>query len=701
MNRAPNRAWVIAWPFERIGEAITALARRGGLDPLPKDLPVPPHLPSQAHGDWIEASAQILGIEAERVETPYAELESYIASSRIVLIPVAHSEGTRYLLMVRSGGVVLGADRELHTLPISEIRAAICAESEAEPLERIEAFLESVGIEQKARVAARRAMLAEQLGAMKISSWMLRLPIEAPFRRLAASGGQGPRLMKALGAHAAFLAIYLLSWVVIGQAALQGRLDRGWLWAWILLLMTLPPIRMAAIRMQARVAVTLGSWLRQRLMAGALQLDPESVLAEGAGQLLGRAIESDSLETLVLSGGFTGVIALMELSAAAAVLIASGAWGLTALLAAWCAVCALICMRYLKRARRWTSLRLDMTHSLVERMVGHRTRLAQERPEQRHEDEDQELDRYLDSSIIRDRAEAALLSAIPQGWLIAGLLAMAPAFLAAQGNVTPLAVGIGGIFLAQRAFKRLSAAAWQMVDARIAWEQLTPLMAEIGPSLKGSPVFAVATSASRDEVPLEAQELVFRYPTRDEPVLRRCSLRISAGERVLMGGSSGGGKSTFVSLLTGIRQSSAGLLLAGGLDRHTLGADGWRRRIVAAPQFHLNHVITGPLFFNLLMGRRGAIGEAEMQEALEICREMGLGDLLERMPGGLFQMVGETGWQLSQGERSRVFIARALLQDASLVVLDESLAALDPETMQRALDCVLSRAKTLLVIAHP
>jgi ABC-type transport system involved in cytochrome bd biosynthesis fused ATPase/permease subunit len=64
-------------------------------------------------------------------------------------------------------------------------------------------------------------------------------------------------------------------------------------------------------------------------------------------------------------------------------------------------------------------------------------------------------------------------------------------------------------------------------------------------------------------------------------------------------------------------------------------------------------------------------------------------------------MVGETGWQLSHGERSRLYIARALLQNADLVVLDESLAALDPETFHQSLRCVLDRVSTLLVIAHP
>jgi ATP-binding cassette subfamily B protein len=83
-----------------------------------------------------------------------------------------------------------------------------------------------------------------------------------------------------------------------------------------------------------------------------------------------------------------------------------------------------------------------------------------------------------------------------------------------------------------------------------------------------------------------------------------------------------------------------------------------------------------------------------------LCRELGLDGLLAQMPGGIMQMVGESGWQLSHGERSRVFLARALLQEASLVVLDESFAALDPENLRRSVNCARRRAPALLVIAH-
>jgi ATP-binding cassette subfamily B protein len=199
---------------------------------------------------------------------------------------------------------------------------------------------------------------------------------------------------------------------------------------------------------------------------------------------------------------------------------------------------------------------------------------------------------------------------------------------------------------------------------------------------------------------IDASDLVFRYQPQGAPVLRGADLSIYQGERILLEGSSGGGKSTLASLLVGLRTPDSGLLLLNGLDRHTLG-ESWHRLATEAPQFHENHILTGTLAFNLLMGRNWPASEEDLQEAEELCADLGLGDLLERMPSGMMQMVGETGWQLSHGERSRIFLARALLQNAQLTILDESFAALDPETLEKCLNCAFKRAQTLLVIAHP
>jgi ABC-type transport system involved in cytochrome bd biosynthesis fused ATPase/permease subunit len=143
-------------------------------------------------------------------------------------------------------------------------------------------------------------------------------------------------------------------------------------------------------------------------------------------------------------------------------------------------------------------------------------------------------------------------------------------------------------------------------------------------------------------------------------VLRGVDLTIHHGDRILLEGSSGGGKSTLAALLVGLRKPESGLLLLNGLDRPTLG-DNWQRLATEAPQFHENHILSGTLGFNLLMGRNWPASDEELLAARELCIELGLGPLLERMPAGMMQMVGETGWQLSHGERSRIFLARALL----------------------------------------
>jgi ATP-binding cassette subfamily B protein len=515
------------------------------------------------------------------------------------------------------------------------------------------------------------------------------------------------RLLELVVAHGVQYLLWLLSWWMVGRAALEGRLDRGWLLAWALLLVTLVPFQVLVTWLQGRLAIGAGALLKRRLLAGALRLEPEEVRNQGAGQHLGRVMESEQMESLALTGGFLGLVAAIELLLAAAVLAAGAGGGPHAvLLAAWTAASLLLCARYLRQRGGWTEARLAMTHDLVERMVGYRTRLAQEERRYWHDAEDRALERYLDVSRPMDRTAALVAALVPRGWLVLGLVGLGPSFVSGRGSPAALAVAIGGVLLAYRALRRLAAGLTHLAGAAITWKQVAPLFRAAARSetaglapLADAPCSASPTNGSGRRL-MEAHNLVFRYGGRGDPLLRGCSLQIRAGERLLLEGASGAGKSTFASLLSGLRHPESGLLLLGGLDRHSLGADGWRRRVVFAPQFHENHVLTGTFAFNALLGRDGTAPDASARlEA--VCRGLGLGELLDRMPAGLLQMVGETGWQLSHGERSRLYMARALLQDADLVLLDESFAALDPENLERALRYVLERANTLLVVAHP
>jgi ATP-binding cassette subfamily B protein len=280
------------------------------------------------------------------------------------------------------------------------------------------------------------------------------------------------------------------------------------------------------------------------------------------------------------------------------------------------------------------------------------------------------------------------------------MIALAPAFVPGAVSSPELAVSLGGLVLGWRALGHLTPTVTALARARSSWAKVRPLINAGGcEEHAGQPQWGARPCASAGE-PVEVRDLHFRYADRHKAVLRGLSLRVAPRERVLIAGASGSGKSTLAAVLTGLRSPDAGLVLIGGLDRHTLGDRGWRRRVASAPQFYENHLLCASLAFNLLMGRHWPPRDGDLEYAREICEDLGLGPLLERMPSGIMQTVGETGWQLSHGEQSRVFIARALLQDAAVVVLDESVAALDPETLERTMLSVWRRSPTLVVIAH-
>lgn len=435
-------------------------------------------------------------------------------------------------------------------------------------------------------------------------------------------------------------------------------------------------------------------------------MDMQAVKHQGAGQFLGRVMESQALESLALNGGFAVLIASIELIFAGSIL-AYGAGGKShlLLLLSWLGLTIALIWRYYQRLRNWTLVRLNMTHQLIEQMVGHRTRLAQESATRRDLEEDQRIQEYFNSSKELDDSITPIVGALSRGWLIVGLLGLAPAFISGTGGATALAISLGGILLANRALSGASDGLAALARASIAWTQVSTLFnsAQKNPAnvpfLTSTQIIDTNTQTTNAKL-IDASDLIFRYQPQGNPILQGINLTIYKGERILLEGSSGGGKSTLASLLVGLRKPDSGLLLLNGLDNHTLG-ESWHNLATEAPQFHENHILTGTLAFNLLMGRQWPASEEDMQAAHDLCVDLGLEELLGRMPSGMLQMVGETGWQLSHGERSRIFLARALLQNTQLTILDESFAALDPESLKKCLNCAFERSNTLLVIAHP
>jgi len=706
----------ISWPAGRLGELIAALGRRSrfavrAIEPegLPARIAAEggPQLES-----WIEATSGRLGLEAEPVEVPYADVDQLLRGAGPALLRLADEAGPRFLGL-------LGGDRHRITLLTPDLsmvrvrpevlRAALCAEVEAPVAGGIERILTETGLRGARRMRARDVLLGELLASRRIGGcWLLR-PSGAASLVTQVRETRLPRLLLALlGVHAFQYGLWLGSWWLLGWMALTGRFDLGWLVAWQLLLLTLIPFRLLTTSLAGRLAIQAGALLKRRLLVGVLKLEPDEVRHLGVGQLLGRVIESEVIETTALAGGFLGLTASVELVMAGFVLGAgAGGWFHSALLLGSVLAVLGLGLRYYRHRWRWTQQRLDLTNDLVEQMVGHRTRLAQEPSRSRNEGEDQMLERYLGASADLDRTGVALQALVPRCWLLVGMLGLAPVFVAGDHSTAGLAIGVGGVILAYQAFRGLVEGLDQVAAAAIAWGRIQHFWrAASRREPIGQPGWATCRSpaaswADRGRILLDARELVFRYPGRGESALREVNVQVHVGDRLLLEGPSGGGKSTLAWLLSGGRAPESGLLLLDGLDRATLGADGWRRRVVLAPQFHENHVLMGPFAFNALMGRAWPPRPSDIEEAERVCRALGLGPLLDRMPAGFLQMVGETGWQLSHGEKSRLFLARALLQGADLVILDESFAALDPETLRQSLAFVLDEAPTVLVIAHP
>ncbi|SDH13243.1 ABC transporter ATP-binding protein [Nonomuraea jiangxiensis] len=194
---------------------------------------------------------------------------------------------------------------------------------------------------------------------------------------------------------------------------------------------------------------------------------------------------------------------------------------------------------------------------------------------------------------------------------------------------------------------------------------------------------------------IEFQGVTFGYDPA-QPVLRDFDLLIEAGESVALVGHTGAGKSTLSKLITRFYEFQDGRLLIDGQDIRSLDLGGYRRQIGAVPQ--IPFLFSGTVADNIRYPRPDASPE-EVQAA---AAAVGGGDWIDALPNGLRTDVGEHGRALSMGQRQLVALARLLIQDPAIVVLDEATASVDPLTeaqIQEGLDVVLA-GRTSIVIAH-
>jgi ATP-binding cassette subfamily B protein len=714
MSTLPSELQAWTWAFEQASEAMECLAHRTGL-PIrlhsaePKRASAEIQRSQQLRSAWLVELGRHHGIEISAVYEQHARLAELVRGCAPALLSIESASeraGAPRLLAIvsatRKHARVIDPAGRTHDITLETVRRAITYALEAPIADELSDLLRSAQIPAERHARARAALLRERLEHVSIDAgWLLRASSTAPVRQTLATRALRRPLIAMLLLYFAQYAMLGVAWDAARRGALLGQLDRAWLWAWLLATFSALPLTAAASWLSARFALEAGSWLRTRLLEGILRLDADQLRGQGAGHLLGRVMEAGALETLGLGGAILACFASVDF-AVAALLLSRGvcAAALLVVLALALAAALITARSYYRSRLRWTTSRLGLTHDLIDRMLGHRTRAMQEPRSQWHEAEDRALENYLTDSKTLDR-RAIGVSVLSRCFLLSGFACLAFSLVLASPSPIDLALAMAGLLVAARALASISSALAHLSSAAIAWREVSSLMSAPALEPAADPALACAARTRFARASLEARELTLQHAGRSEPLLSAVDLTIQAGERVLLEGPSGSGKTTLAHVLAGLRRAQRGLLLFNGLDRHTLGWSGWNRRVTVAPQYHDNHVLSGSFAFNVLLGRTWPPTSEDLAHAARVCEQIGLGPLLSRMPAGMQQIVGETGWQLSHGERGRLFAARAILADADLVVLDESVAALDPETAAAVVRCAREHTRSLMLIAHP
>jgi ATP-binding cassette subfamily B protein len=179
--------------------------------------------------------------------------------------------------------------------------------------------------------------------------------------------------------------------------------------------------------------------------------------------------------------------------------------------------------------------------------------------------------------------------------------------------------------------------------------------------------------------------------------LEDVTVAIPAGKITALVGESGCGKSTLLALIQRLYQPQSGTICLGGLDLRHYRLESLRRHLAVVPQ--QSQLLSGTILENLAPGE----DRVDMRRVLDLCRELGILEFIEKLPQGFFTHLHENGADLSGGQRQRLALVRALYLDAPILLLDEPNSALDPDAedlLMKILRRLRAEGRTVVLAAH-
>jgi thiol reductant ABC exporter CydC subunit len=454
--------------------------------------------------------------------------------------------------------------------------------------------------------------------------------------------------------------------------------------------------RLASHDMTLRVLGTL----RTRFFERIEPLAPAELDSYRKGDLLSRMVaDVDALQNLYLRGLEPPLVALLagavSVGAAAAFLPAAGLVLAAGLLAAGVAVPALGGFLGARAGRRQAAARGELSSELVELLRGAPDIVA-------FGGEGGALDRVrvADLALVKLARRDALatgaadgLGLVVTGLTVAGVLAVA---ITAHdhGELSRVLIAMLAL-LALAAFEAVTplAATARELSATLAAGRRVLELTDREPAVQ-DPAYPVPAPSWPFALALD--DVRASYPNQPRPAVDGLSLRLDAGERIALVGPSGAGKTTVVNLLLRFLDPGRGRVTLAGRDLRDYREDEVRQLISVAGQE--SHLFSASIRDNVRLARPDGTDD-EVAEAL---RRAQILDWVQSLPDGLDTFVGEEGRELSGGQRQRIVLARALLADSPVLVLDEPTAHLDPATATELIDDVFAAARdrSVLLITH-